>query len=114
MKKKKECESAHEKEKVHKQKESRVENNERCEPRVAKGELKEGLRKNESKKSVIAQEKGELSVERKVSFLVRDRDVRKTLCSNKQVLVLMYKENLFNTNELDPSLPSVFVSLAGI
>ena len=57
-----------------------------------------------------AREKGELS-ERKVSFLVRDRDVRKALCSNKQVLVLMYKENLFSTNDLNPSLPSVFVSL---
>ena len=50
----KERESAHEKEKVHKQKESRVENNERSEPRVVKGELKEGLRKSESKKSMIA------------------------------------------------------------
>ena len=48
---KRECESAQEKEKVHKQKESCEKINERCEPRVAKGEEKEGMHRiNERKK----------------------------------------------------------------
>ena len=47
---KRECESAHEKEKVHEQKESCEKNNERCKPRVAKGEVKEGIRRMSVKK----------------------------------------------------------------
>ena len=108
---KRECENAHEKEKVHKKKESCEKTNERCEPRVAKGEEKEGMhRTKERKKLSDVHEKGEVSG-KKMSFLARERDVRKALCSQKQVLVLLYKELLFNTNELNPSLPSVFVDL---
>ena len=60
-KSKRECESAHEKEKVHKQKESCEKINERCEPRVIKGQSKEGMRRDECKKMSDAHEKGKKS-----------------------------------------------------
>ena len=96
---------------MHKQKESGEKINEGSEPRVVKGKQKEGLRKSELKKMSDAQVKGEINGEKRVSFLVRERDVRKELCFNNQVLVVMYKETLFSTNNLNPSLPSIFVKL---
>ena len=78
---------------------------------MVKGKQKEGLRKSGLKKMSDAQVKGEMSGEKRVSFLVRERDVTKAFCSNKQVLMLMYKETLFSTNNLNPSLPNVFVKV---
>ena len=68
---------------MHRQKESGEKINEGSEPRVVKEKQKEGLRKSELKKMSDAQVKGEMSGEKRVSFFVRERDVRKALCSNK-------------------------------
>ena len=101
------------KEKANKKKESCEKNNERSEQRVEKEEL-EGMQ-NENKKS-DAHTKGELSVievkqERKANFYAKEKDVRKALLLRQPILVLVYKESYLSSNDLDPSLPSSFVSL---
>ena len=63
---------------MHEQKESCEKINERYEPRVAKGEVQEGMRRDECKKMSDVHEKGELS-ERKVSFLARDTQIAEIL-----------------------------------
>ena len=49
--------------------------------------------------------------ERKTNFYARASEVKKALFLNKPTIVLLYKEALFNTNQLDTSLPSSIVSL---
>ncbi|KAA3480578.1 Transposon Ty3-I Gag-Pol polyprotein [Gossypium australe] len=46
-----------------------------------------------------------------MSVLAKASDVRKALTLRQSLLVLMYKENLFTTNELTENLPSSIVSL---
>ena len=49
--------------------------------------------------------------ERKTNFYARASEVKKALFLNKPMIVLLYKEALFNTNQLDTSLPSFIFSL---
>ena len=49
--------------------------------------------------------------ERKTNFYARASEVKKALFLNKPTIVLLYKEALFNTNQLDTYLPSSIVSL---
>ena len=49
--------------------------------------------------------------ERKASFYAKEKDVRKALLLRQSTLVLVYKESYLSSNDLDPSLPSSFVSL---
>ena len=49
--------------------------------------------------------------ERKTNFYARASEVKNALFLNKPMIVLLYKEALFNTNQLDTSLPSFIVSL---
>ena len=70
--------------------------------------------RNEKKRDAHA--KGELSEievkqERKASFYAKEKDVRKALLLRQPILVFAYKESYLSSNDLDPSLPSSFVSL---
>ena len=49
--------------------------------------------------------------ERKTNFCARASEVKRALFLNKPMIVLLYKEALFNTNQLDTSLPSSIISL---
>ena len=49
--------------------------------------------------------------ERKTNFYAKASEVKRALFLNKPMIVLLYKEALFNTNQLDTSLPSSIVSL---
>ena len=49
--------------------------------------------------------------ERKTNFYARESEVERALILNKPKILLLYKEALFNTNQLDTSLPSSIVSL---
>ena len=49
--------------------------------------------------------------ERKTNFYAKASEVKRPLFLNKPMIVLLYKETLFNTNQLDTSLPSSIVSL---
>ena len=50
-------------------------------------------------------------IERKTNFYSKASEVKRALFLNKSMIVLLYKEALFNTNQLDTSLPSSIVSL---
>ena len=45
------------------------------------------------------------------NFYAKTSEVKRVLISKRPMIVLMYKEALLNTNQLDSSLPSVVVSL---
>ena len=75
-------------------------------------------RKRESKAESIEKEKkekssaNEVKTERKQrNFYAKTSKVKRALISKQPMIVLMYKEALLNTNQLDSSLPSVIVSL---
>ena len=70
---------------------------------------KESGQKKESAKMQVNENLKEK--ERKTNFYARASEVKKALFLNKPTIVLLYKEALFNTNQLDTSLPSSIVSL---
>ena len=45
------------------------------------------------------------------NFYAKASEVKQALISKRMMIVLMYKEALLNTNQLDSSLPSIVVSL---
>ena len=45
--------------------------------------------------------------ERKTNFYARASEVKKALFLNKPMIVLLYKEALFNTNQLDTSFAGI-------
>ena len=50
-------------------------------------------------------------IKRKTQFYAKASEGKRELFLNKPMIVLLYKETLFNTNQLDTSLPSSIVSL---
>ena len=50
-------------------------------------------------------------IERKTNFYAKVSEVKRALLLNKPMIVLLYKEALFNTNQLDTSVPSSIVYL---
>ena len=70
---------------------------------------KKSEQKKESDKKQVTENLREN--ERKTNFYARASEVKKALFLNKPTIVLFYKEALFNTNQLDTSLPSSIVSL---
>ncbi|MCR2848188.1 hypothetical protein [Heyndrickxia coagulans] len=48
---------------------------------------------------------------KKESFYAKRSEVKSALYSNKPIFVLLYKEALFNLNDLNPSLPDVVSSV---
>src|SRR5262249_31999223 len=100
---------------------------EKNQKREVKGQEKgEPERKSEEVKRAVAEKerKGEPHVrkqERKhenlsegranESLFVRGSEVKSAMFARKQLLVLLYKDVYFSTNELNKSLPSVVVSL---
>ena len=90
------------KKRVNKRKEvKKSEQNKKCE--------KESEQKNESDKKQVTKTLREK--ERKTNFYAWASEVKRALFLNKPMIVLLYKEALFNTNQLDTSLPSSIVSL---
>ena len=52
--------------------------------------------------------------DRKTNFYAKASEVKRAFLLNEPMIVLLYKEALFNTNQLDTSLPNSIVSFAGI
>ena len=50
-------------------------------------------------------------IERKPNFYAKASEVKRALFLNNPMIVFLYKEALFNTNQLDTSLSSSIVSL---
>ena len=62
----------------------------------------------EKKKRELSENRKE---ERKANFYARASEVKRALFTKKPMIVLMYKEEFLNTNQLDSSLPSAVISL---
>jgi hypothetical protein len=45
------------------------------------------------------------------NFYAKAKEIKRAMFSNQPMIVLLYKEALLNTNELDPFMPSSVVSL---
>jgi hypothetical protein len=45
------------------------------------------------------------------NFYAKAKEIKRVMFSNQSMIVLLYKEALLNTNELDPVMPSSIVSL---
>ncbi|XP_044503434.1 uncharacterized protein LOC123224018 [Mangifera indica] len=113
-----ECESAHGKEKMHKQKESCEKSQERCANREEKGEQVERMR-SEKKIHESAHAKGENSVqivakkEVKGNFYARGSEVRKAYLTRQPLILLVFKDAClsFESNSILSSLPSSFQAL---
>ena len=65
-----------------------------------------GLSVNEEEKKIVEKES-----KKQLNFFARASEIKRALVEKKSVLVLVFKESYFSTNELTPSLPSSFVSL---
>ena len=82
-----------------------------------KKKLTGNLRENEreTEKNEREKKRSELNdgrkIERKTNFYAKASEVKIAFILNKPMIVLLYKEILFNTNQLDTSLPSSIVSL---
>ena len=68
------------------------------------------MEKNEREKKRV-ELSDERKIERKTNLYAKGSEVKRALFLNKLMIVLLYKEALFNTNQLDTSLPSSIVSL---
>ena len=60
---------------------------------------------------VKIERKGERKEKRETNFYAKSSEVRRVLILDRPILVLLYKEALVTTNELDSNLPSFVVSL---
>ena len=70
---------------------------------------KESKQKKEGDKRKVIENLREK--ERKTNFYAKVSEVKRELFLNKHMIVLLYKETLFNTNQLDTSFRSSIVSL---
>ena len=75
-----------------------------------KKKLIDNLRENEREKKGAELNEGR-KIEGKTNFYAKVSEVKRALFLNKPMIVLLYKETLFNTNQLDTSLSSSIVSL---
>lgn len=77
--------------------------------------LEEKSRKNNEVKKKVSLTKEEQNLneckKKQVSLYAKKSDIKEAWFSRKSILVLMYKKVYLNTNDLNVSLPSVFVSL---
>ena len=73
--------------------------------------LRENKRERETKKNEREKMRLKLNDERKTNYYAKASEVKRALFLNKPMIILLYKEALFNTNQLDTSLPSSIVSL---
>ena len=106
QKKKSEKESE---QKKNSEKESEQKKKSKKESEQNKKREKKSEQKKESDKKQVTEYLREKN--RKTNFYARASEVKKALFLKKPTIVLLYKEALFNTNQLDTSLPNSIVSL---
>ena len=82
-----------------------------------KKKVTENLRENEIETKINEKQKkrAEMNdgrkIERKTNFYAKASEVKRVLFLNKPMIIPLYKEALFNTNQFDTSLPSSIISL---
>ena len=85
-------------------------NEEKCEKK--KDEAKNEKEKNEKKsEKEMKSAKKEEKQKRKTSFYAKESEVKRAFYAKQPMLVLLYKEANFSSNDLNSSLPSVVCSL---
>ena len=73
---------------------------------------KERVAEEKKRENVTIDSAIEVKSERKQkNFYAKAKEIKRAMFSNKPMIVLLYKEALLNTNELDPILPSSVVTL---
>ena len=87
-----------------------------CEKRKSEAESSGKKNENETKKEAKNTKKEEKEKPReqerkKASFYAKQSEVKRAFYSKQPMIVPLYKEAYFTTNDLDPSLPSVAMSL---
>jgi hypothetical protein len=73
--------------------------------------IRERLRKNEREKENESSALERKSERKQKNFYAKVSEIKQAMFSNQPMIVLLYKEALLNTNELDLALPSSIVSL---
>ena len=72
-------------------------------------------RERETKKNLEKEKRAELNdggkIESKNNLYTKESEVKRVMFLNKPMILLLYKEALFNTDQLDTSLPSSIVFL---
>ena len=91
------------------QKESEQKKNSEKESEQKKKCEKESKQKKEGDKKKVIENL--IEKERKTNFYAKVSEVKRALFLNKPMIVLLYKETLFNTNQLDTSFRSSIISL---
>ena len=76
-----------------------------------KSENQREAEKNEGEKENQSSTLERKSEKKKKNFYAKVSEIKRAMFSNKLMIVLLYKETLLNTNELDFALPSSIVSL---
>ena len=76
-----------------------------------KNEKRKENSKKENEKRAIKEKEEKEKVSEKLNVFAKASDVRKAFLAKQSILVLMYKENLFNTNDLSGDPPSSVLSL---
>ncbi|KAL4335061.1 hypothetical protein GQ457_07G006590 [Hibiscus cannabinus] len=94
-------------EKAKESEKDRVEKSKEGKKREGTNECEEKIK--ESKKG--EEENGKKREGKRTNVFAKGKDIRECLMTKVSLLVLMYKETLLNTNELNPNLPSSIVSL---
>jgi hypothetical protein len=70
-------------------------------------EVEKKEREKENQSSALERE----SERKQKNFYAKVSEIKRAMSSNQPMIVLLYKEALLNTNELDLALPSYIVSL---
>jgi hypothetical protein len=73
--------------------------------------IRERPRKMREKKKIKVRPLRENQREKKKNFYAKVSEIKRAMFSNQPMIVLLYKEALLNTNELDLALPSSIASL---
>ena len=76
-----------------------------------KSENQKGAKKNEREKENQSSALERKSKRKQKNFYAKVSEIKRAMFSNQPMIVLLYKEALLNTNELDLALPSSIVSL---
>ena len=76
-----------------------------------KSENQREAEKNEGEKDNQSSALERKSERKQKNFYAKVSEIKRAMFSNKPMIVLLYKEALLNTNELDLALPSSIVSL---
>jgi len=78
---------------------------------INKDSTKREEKKREEKKGRVRKKKSVEKIKKHVDFYAKMSEIKNAYFSDMPMIILLYKDVYFNTNDLDCCLPSIFVSL---